>query len=374
MKELKRIKKSTIEKIRATLEAEEYTFISSFNDGRGIRFQSICPNGHDYEAYWWSFHGEGKRCRQCYSKKRKPATDYVKQRFIKAGLIPQFLEYRDAKTKLPYQCKKCGFEHQINWNKFRQGCRCPRCGIRKSATKRALEYCDVKRFVESKDYTVLSKEYRSARQKLLLKCSKGHRCCITWNKFKGGHRCRKCSKVKSAKSRRIAFGQIMRSIQVAGYKIVDIRQIENRKDAKNRFTLKCPEGHKFDTCWNYWQRGVRCPYCLNKSEHRLGEILEELFPNKIKKQGNLGFLGRQRVDYYIEEEKIAIEYDGQQHYKPIIGLYGCKTLKEAQEQLRETQQRDKRKEQLCKERGWKIVRIRYDEPLTVKHLEGRLGR
>jgi very-short-patch-repair endonuclease len=104
----------------------------------------------------------------------------------------------------------------------------------------------------------------------------------------------------------------------------------------------------------------------------LGQILEKLFPNKIKKQGNLGFLGRQRVDYYLEEEKIAIEYDGQQHYHPLPGAFGAKTQKEAEQRLKEIQKRDKRKEQLCKENGWRLIRIKYDEPLDLMYVKEKV--
>jgi very-short-patch-repair endonuclease len=80
------------------------------------------------------------------------------------------------------------------------------------------------------------------------------------------------------------------------------------------------------------------------------------------------------VDYYIEEEKIAIEYDGEQHYRPIIGLYGCKTLREAEVNLKQIQRRDKRKEQLCRENGWRLIRIRYDESLTIQQVRQKIRK
>jgi very-short-patch-repair endonuclease len=140
----------------------------------------------------------------------------------------------------------------------------------------------------------------------------------------------------------------------------------------SKLEIKCPKGHIYEITWANFQQGHRCPYCLHKSEHKLGQILEQICPGRIKKQGNLGFLGRQRVDYYIEQEKIAIEYDGIQHHKPIIGAFGAKTEEEAQEQLRETQERDQRKEQLCKENGWRLIRIRYDEPLTMENVRSKI--
>jgi very-short-patch-repair endonuclease/DNA-directed RNA polymerase subunit RPC12/RpoP len=230
---------------------------------------------------------------------------------------------------------------------------------------KAKEQEIIKRFT-NKGYEVTGIFRRNDKEIVVnFVCPHNHKHFITWGAWKrSGQRCGKCFGNKG----KITFEKVKDSVETEGYVVLSSQYI----DQTTPIEYKCPKQHKSVTSWKYWQRGVRCPYCLNKSEHKLGEILEQIYPGRIKKQGNLGFLGRQRVDYYIEKEKIAIEYDGEQHHKPIIGAFGAKTEEEAQEQLRKTQKRDKRKEQLCKENGWRLIRIRYDEPLDKQHLLQRI--
>lgn len=124
-----------------------------------------------------------------------------------------------------------------------------------------------------------------------------------------------------------------------------------------------PKKHIFRTCWKYWQRGIRCPECNEyQKEKRLGEILETLYPGLVRSQDNLGFLGRLRVDYSVSSLKLAFEYDGEHHFRPV--RYGGMSIEKARKALKSQQIRDKRKSFLCKKNGYTLVRIAYNEDLT----------
>lgn len=91
------------------------------------------------------------------------------------------------------------------------------------------------------------------------------------------------------------------------------------------------------------------------SEKYIFLTLQIHFPKlKIRTQYSPRWLGRQRIDIYIEEIQLAIEYNGKQHYEA-INFFG------GEQGLIETQKRDALKKAKCKEKGIELIEIRYDE-------------
>lgn len=62
---------------------------------------------------------------------------------------------------------------------------------------------------------------------------------------------------------------------------------------------------------------------------------------------------RLRFDFYIPQYNIVIEYDGVQHFK--IGGWATK------EKLEQIQQYDEVKNQYCRKKGIKLIRIPYTD-------------
>ena len=64
-------------------------------------------------------------------------------------------------------------------------------------------------------------------------------------------------------------------------------------------------------------------------------------------------LGKQELDIYFPEYKIAVEYQGEQHFFPIdFGGYGTKI---AERIFRENTQRDIKKKELCAKNDIKLL-------------------
>ena len=57
-------------------------------------------------------------------------------------------------------------------------------------------------------------------------------------------------------------------------------------------------------------------------------------------------------DFYLPNQNICIEYDGEQHFKPIEKFGG-------QENLKNVQNRDKIKTEFCEKQGITLIRIPY---------------
>lgn len=94
--------------------------------------------------------------------------------------------------KLDFKCNH-GHTFKMAWADFQSGQRCPKCKGIKNAERCKLGYDEVKSYIESKEYSLLSKYYRNAQQRLLIKCDKNHVFEMSYNHFQRGQRCPYCS-------------------------------------------------------------------------------------------------------------------------------------------------------------------------------------
>ncbi|SFQ60977.1 hypothetical protein [Streptococcus equinus] len=107
------------------------------------------------------------------------------------------------------------------------------------------------------------------------------------------------------------------------------------------------------------------------SEFNLYELVKKQFPNyRILYQHNPLFLtssngGRMSYDIYISEKKIAIEYQGKQHFEPIDFFGG-------EESYIKTVNRDKEKLKLSKENGISVIYFNYWESINKETLLKKL--
>lgn len=93
-----------------------------------------------------------------------------------------------------------------------------------------------------------------------------------------------------------------------------------------------------------------------KSEQKAYSIVREHYPD-AKFQYQADFLFGQRLDIYIPSKKVAIEYQGKQHFEPVDFFGGHAGYKS-------NVQRDMRKKARCSTQGIAVLYWDYDQPLT----------
>lgn len=102
------------------------------------------------------------------------------------------------------------------------------------------------------------------------------------------------------------------------------------------------------------------------SEAELLNIVRSIFPNeKVLHQGSPEWLGLQRLDIYVPRLKLAIEYQGRQHFEPVSFFGG-------DEGFKRTQERDKRKADLCFNNGIQLLYFQYDETISKDMVEQKI--
>jgi hypothetical protein len=102
------------------------------------------------------------------------------------------------------------------------------------------------------------------------------------------------------------------------------------------------------------------------SQNQLYEIVCDLFPDcDVKTEFTAPWLNSQRLDIFIPEKNLAIEYHGKQHFLPVEFFGG-------EQGLRKTRRLDILKYNRCLEKDIALIYFSFDEDLSVKHVRERL--
>jgi very-short-patch-repair endonuclease len=122
---------------------------------------------------------------------------------------------------------------------------------------------------------------------------------------------------------------------------------------------------------NHWSNGVGCPSCSNSNPSK-GEVIVKnwLVKHNIhfeyqKTFNNLYYKskkGRLKYDFFIPNQNLLIEFDGEYHFRPI----SFSKLISGVDQLALTQIRDNIKAEYAATNGFKLLRIRFNEDIISK--------
>jgi very-short-patch-repair endonuclease len=224
----------------------------------------------------------------------------------------------------------------------------------KISKAKSVELEDVKKYVQSQGYSLISTSYKNARTPLEMLCPKNHICKPTWDKFKNqNRRCGNCAG-------NVKYTTSYVKDYIEGQKYIMIS--DEYTGSKNRIKIKCPDNHETSVFFdNFKNKKYRCNKChkdLYKHEKECRSILEKI-TNKKFPSVRPNFLKNPitncnlELDGYCEELKLAFEYDGEQHYKD-----NCWLTKEERACLNEN---DVLKDKICKIHGIILIRIPYFE-------------
>jgi len=90
-------------------------------------------------------------------------------------------------------------------------------------------------------------------------------------------------------------------------------------------------------------------------ETRLFNLVRDVFPD-VQHHASPEWLKPQHLDVYVPSHRLAIEYQGRQHFEPVDFFGG-------QHALEKTRKHDERKTRKCSSNGVVLILWRYDEPI-----------
>jgi len=130
-------------------------------------------------------------------------------------------------------------------------------------------------------------------------------------------------------------------------------------NSRTKVCIICPIHGEFWQTANAHIQGSGCPKChQSKGEIQIEKWLKEnkfQFIPQYKFKDCKGLRNYLPFDFYLPELNICIEYDGRQHFEPMINLYGKKAI----ETFQQTQINDKIKNLYCENHNIKLLRINF---------------
>lgn len=108
--------------------------------------------------------------------------------------------------------------------------------------------------------------------------------------------------------------------------------------------------------------GIRISKWKNESDLFL--IVAKEYPDAIY-QYHCEWLGLQSLDIFIPSLRLGIEYQGEQHYRPVDFFGG-------EDSFKRTVERDKRKAELCQKHDIKLLYWKYDEVISMERVRKKI--
>lgn len=154
---------------------------------------------------------------------------------------------------------------------------------------------------------------------------------------------------KQANSKQKAQQQIDQNFGSDKYQILEYKSFHEKALIKHQ----C--GFVWSVNFYSFIKSKGCPKChsnKSKGEQRIAEWFSKNNIKFITQQSLGGDLKRYKFDFYLPDYDIAIEYQGEQHYKDKKGFW---------EPLEAIQKRDEIKRNFCKEQGIELLEISYKD-------------
>lgn len=264
-----------------------------------------CKLGHQWNTIYGIIRS-GSWCPICARNKyRNTLDDAVKLAHSRDGYCKS-LKYVNNNEKMLWECE-FGHQWEAQYNAIQSGNWCPDCSRNRRKT---IE--DAIKLARSRGGRCLSTVYTNNSKKLKFQCSDGHIFYASYSNINAGKWCNKCG--------RNALKNTMK----------DCNDIAKKNDGKclsseyiNNDTpmlWECKLGPRYRTLVS----GHWCPVCNRYGgvkQNKLANIIGKILNTKVI-QNFRGFEWlindktgmRLEIDIWIPKYKIAIEYDGMQHF------------------------------------------------------------
>jgi len=160
--------------------------------------------------------------------------------------------------------------------------------------------------------------------------------------------CQKCSNDKSRKN----LDKVIKDFRKVHGNKYDYSKVQY-ENTTTKVEIICPEHGKFFQMPMNHRNGNGCPKCKNSfGENKIRNYLEENNINYIQEKifKDCKFKKVLPFDFYLPNLNVIIEFDGEQHFKPIKYFGGEKTFKIIQK-------RDFIKNEYCRKNNIKLIRI-----------------
>jgi len=236
------------------------------------------------------------------------------------------------------------------------GCGCRKCADEKFKTSQAdfIALCEKTWGTKYRYDKVI---YKGSNKKITITCPIHGDFEVIASSFVGNGHNRGCRYCAIEEHRLTTNEFIQKAKEIHGEKY-DYSKV-NYINSDTKVEIICPKHGSFWQFPTNHLKGTNCPQCaaeINIFETRLYDELATKFPQAdfIHSYKNKELLGKLELDIFSPTYKIAVEYQGGQHFHPCHFFGGEKSFVKQVE-------RDKLKRNLCFENGIKLLEFSYDK-------------
>lgn len=353
----------------------------------------IFKNSHEKTVIICLHHGEcpitpghhlsGKGCKKCgFQKIAQQKNDKERLKFLnhlKTLIESQGdhydyskVEYKSHKGRFIIICKKHGEFYSTPRDLLRR-CGCDRCGNESASAKRAIEndnFLSRAKDVHGERYDYSKTNYSTSNKKVIIICpTHGEFLQYPQNHLKG-HECIECGYKATGDTLRKTNEEFISEAKMVHGKNYDYSKV-NYLTCKIDVDIICPTHGLFKQNPTNHLNGCGCPLCVDIWNSKGSQRIEKwLIFNEIEyvKEKTFDELRSKtmhnqklRFDFFLPKQKTFIEYDGEQHFKPVDFWGGEKAYIELVAN-------DKLKDKWVGEQGFRMIRISFKEKERIEDI------
>jgi len=267
--------------------------------------------------------------------------------------------YINENQKMQWQCGTGHLWMATAASTVRAKSWCPHCAHIAAGRQKRKTLDDCRSLANIRGGVCVSRKYVNSKSKLKWKCACGNKWNATYNTVHNGHWCSKCANLRKRRANHLGIEKMHKLAAQRHGKCLS----QHYANVNCILDWECAEGHRFPGRVSNVIAGSWCPTCTaglsgaGLSEHLCRLIFEHLYGSAFPRR-RLDWLrsesgARMELDGYNEDEAIAFEYQGVQHYKPVI------KFKSDHLRLAKLQNRDELKARACKLKNIALVVVPY---------------
>lgn len=301
---------------------------------------------------------QGNGCRQCGFKRSADYSRLSKAEFVdRASKIHKGrysytdVVYKNNATPVSIYCPEHGHFDSTPSNHL-AGKGCPACGNRSAAEKQTMPFrIWQKRATEAHGgvYRYIQEHWNGLLNETKIICPRHGEFEQLARTHMLGCGCPDCGRLKQADSRRLTREEFLARAQKIHGKTYDYRLAHYTNNSTPVEIVCSKHGSFFQTPAHHFG-GTGCPNCHFKSEARIKGFLEELGKEVIQQY----MIGEKRYDFFLPDENLIIERDGEQHYTHVSLFAGDDEFF-----LERQQANDALKTKLAKAAGHRVARLPF---------------
>ncbi len=301
-----------------------------------------------------SNHLSGHNCPKCRGL-YKTNEEYIKEVDIIHDYKYDYseTEYLGTYVKIKIKCPEHGFFEQEPGNHL-SGQGCPKCANNVLYTTE--EYIDKSNITHDYRYSYEKTDYKGNKKDIIITC-KEHGDFVqnpTGHLYGKGYQ-------KCAKNHRYNTEEIIIEFNKMHGDLYDYTKVEYTK-SREPVIIVCKKHGEFLQSPNSHLQNHGCQKCCySKGEYAVAKFLDEndiLYETQYKFE-KCKYINELPFDFYLPEFNTCIEFNGEQHYRPVEFFGG-------EEAFKLNLVRDNIKKNFCKETDKELIIIKYDENIQDK--------